>query len=104
MNGEDQTAATEEPGAQDNLLSLDPNDPKFEFAADWQDGEEYNIKNLRVRQISPGQFEPVSGEAGEPVNDAESTDEDTAETGAAAAPGANGRNPAIREAIARRYK
>lgn len=104
MNGEDQTQSTEEPGAQDNRLSLDPNDPTFEFAANWEDGKEYNV-NLRVRQISPGEFEPISGEEGEPAEgEAEQGADDTAETGAAAAPGANARNPAIREAIARRYK
>lgn len=93
----------DEPGAQDNRLSLDPNDPKFAFAADWQDGQEYNV-NLKVRQISPGELEVIEGTEGEPVEgaDTETPAEDQAEPGEEA-PMANGRTPAIQEAIARRY-
>ena len=92
----------EEPGAQDNRLSLDPNDPKFAFAADWEDGKEYNV-NLKVRQISPGEFETIEGTEGDPVEgEAESTAEDSTET-SEEPPTANGRTPAIQEAIARRY-
>ena len=101
MNGQEQDPNAEEAGAEDNLLHLDPNDPTFEFASEWKDDQEYNV-NLKVRQISPGEFEVISGEEGDAV-EGETKDEGAAETGEEAAPGANGRNPAIREAIARRY-
>lgn len=105
MNGQEQDPNAEEAGAEDNLLHLDPNDPTFEFASEWKDDQEYNV-NLKVRQISPGEFEVISGEEGDAVEgEGENAGGggDSAETGEAAAPGANGRNPAIREAIARRY-
>lgn len=44
-----------EPGAVDNRLSLIPN----EFGVDgWEDGKTYEI-SLKVRQISPGEFEVI---------------------------------------------
>ena len=51
----------------DNRLSLDPNDERFAFASEWRDGAEYSVE-LRVRQISPGEFEVVSGEGEEPAD------------------------------------
>ena len=48
-----------DPGAEDNRLSLDPNNPDWKEAiADWEDGEEYTV-TARVRQISPGEFEVI---------------------------------------------
>lgn len=51
-----------EPGASDNLLSLNPKD--FPVIADWKDGETYDLTDLegaQLRQISPGEFEVVPG-------------------------------------------
>jgi hypothetical protein len=50
---------SDEPGAYDNRLSLDPNDDRWPFVLDWEDGEEYTV-TLRIRQISPGEFEVLS--------------------------------------------
>lgn len=50
-----------EPRASNNRLSIDPNDPAFAFAQDWEDGMDYTVE-LRVTQTSPGEFEVVSGE------------------------------------------
>src|ERR1035437_6692974 len=58
-------SASEEAGAQDNLLELNPGDENFAFAKDWEDGKEYVIKEMRVRQVSPGKFTPLSAEGGE---------------------------------------
>jgi hypothetical protein len=53
----DGAAQVKDPGAEDNLLSLDPNDPNWaEEIAEWEDGQEYDL-DVKVRQISPGQFE-----------------------------------------------
>lgn len=47
-----------EPGATDNRLSLNPS--QFEGMEDWQDGETYNLKDVRIKQISQGEFEVIS--------------------------------------------
>ena len=45
-----------DPGAEDNRLSLDPNNPDWKEAiADWEDGQEYTL-TVKVNQISPGEF------------------------------------------------
>lgn len=44
-----------EPGAVDNRLSLVPKEFGVE---DWEDGKTYDIA-LKVRQISPGEFEVI---------------------------------------------
>lgn len=64
-------ASTDDARSQDNLLELNPNDENFAFALDWEDGKEYIITSMRVRQVSPGKFTPLSAESGE-----EATDED----------------------------
>lgn len=48
--------AKEEPGASENRMSFDPNDPAFDFAKDWQDGNTYRM-TVEVTQVSPGEFE-----------------------------------------------
>lgn len=51
-----------EPGASDNLLSLNLKD--FPMIKDWEDGETYELSDLegaQLRQISPGEFEVVPG-------------------------------------------
>jgi hypothetical protein len=51
-----------EPGASDNLLSLNIKD--FPVIKDWEDGETYELSDLegaQLRQISPGEFEVVPG-------------------------------------------
>lgn len=67
-----------EPGAVDNRLSLDPSDKRFAFAADWEDGARYTV-TLVVDQISPGEFEVVSGsgeaQEGAPAEEAEGEEE-----------------------------
>lgn len=59
-----------DPGAVDNRLSLDPNDPRWKKTlAGWEDGERYPIViggiKLEMDQMSPGEFEIVGGEAEE---------------------------------------
>ena len=74
-------SARDEAGSQDNLLELNPNDENFAFAKDWEDGKEYVITNMRVRQVSAGKFTPLSAESGESAeNEGEMPDE--GETGA----------------------
>jgi len=51
----------DEPGAYDNRLSLDPHDERWPFVLQWEDGEEYTL-SIRVRQISPGEFEVLGAE------------------------------------------
>jgi hypothetical protein len=58
-----------EPGASDNRLTLDPNDTAFDFTKEWSDGEDYVLKNVRVRQLSSGEFEVLSAEEGDDAED-----------------------------------
>lgn len=56
-----------DPGAVDNRLSLDPNDPRWKkMLAKWEDGGRYPIKigswSGEIDQLSPGEFEIVVGE------------------------------------------
>lgn len=46
-------------GSVDNRLTINPNDKRWTFAADWADGNDYTVK-VKLRQISPGEFEVVS--------------------------------------------
>lgn len=60
-------AATQEPAAQDNRLTINPNDPEFEVAKEWEDGKQYRITAL-VTQASPGEFTVDAIESGEPAD------------------------------------
>ena len=72
-NGADPVIAgspTDEAGATDNLLTLNPNDPNFkDIVGDWQDNEEYVFEKLRVQQISPGNYRVVSAEGADEATD-----------------------------------
>lgn len=59
-------APTQEPAAQDNRLTFNPNDPEFEVAKEWEDGKQYRITAL-VTQASPGEFTVDAIESGEPA-------------------------------------
>ncbi len=66
-----------DPGAVDNRLSLDPNDPRWKNKlSEWEDGERYPINiggvKLEMEQMSPGEFEIVGGEAEEETDEEES--------------------------------
>lgn len=63
--GNDQSYTDEnEAGAQDNLLSLNPNDEKWkDTVSAWEDGKEYKGVIVDLRQISPGEFEVTKLEA-----------------------------------------
>jgi hypothetical protein len=54
-----------ESGALDNVLTLNPNDPRWPAVLEWKDDATYTFTNVKVRQVSPGQFEVVSAEVGE---------------------------------------
>lgn len=47
-------------GEIDNRLSLDPNDDRWPQVLDWEDGMEYTLSNVRLRQVSAGEFEVMS--------------------------------------------
>lgn len=73
---ESRSAEGVDPGAVDNRLSLDPNDPRWKKTlASWEDGERYPITiggiKLEMDQISPGEFEIVGGEAEEETEEDE---------------------------------
>lgn len=51
-----------ESGALDNVLTLNPNDNRWPEVLEWKDDATYAFKNVRVRQVSPGQFEVLSAE------------------------------------------
>lgn len=56
-------------GAVDNRLSLTVADhPEI---AEWEDGQTYVFREVRVQQISPGEFEVLETGAGEPAEGAE---------------------------------
>jgi len=55
-----------ESGALDNVLTLNPNDPRFEpTVKNWKDDGVYQITGGRIRQVSPGQFEVIDLKFGE---------------------------------------
>lgn len=81
-NGTDGGASPEnidEPGAVDNRLTITPSD--FPVTESWEDGGIYSLSQLgadvKIRQISPGEFEVLPGMA-EPSEGAE---EETGEEG-----------------------
>lgn len=54
----------DEPGSQDNRLTLRPTD--FPMTEDWKDGETYSLSELgdaKIRQISAGEFEVIPAAA-----------------------------------------
>jgi len=70
-----------DPGAVDNRLSLDPGDPRWsKTIKGWEDGTDYTLK-LKLRQMSPGEFEVVGldGAESESESDAADVEEDKAE-------------------------
>lgn len=68
---------TPDPGAVDNRLSLDPGDPRWaKQIKDWEDGTDYTLK-VKLRQISPGEFEVVG--LGEVEDEAADVAEDKTE-------------------------
>lgn len=72
--GNDQSYTDEnEAGAQDNLLSVNPNDPEWkDELATWKDDTEYPIPTGTMRQISPGEFAIVKAKfKAAPVEEAE---------------------------------
>jgi len=76
--------AIDEPGAVENRLSLDPtNDAWADTIGNWDDGEEYTVE-VKVRQISPGEFEVL-----------EATPKEEAEEEEQPAPKKRYSNPAI---------
>lgn len=55
---------SQEVGALDNRLILDPSDDRWATSVgSWTDGEEYTFSEVKVRQISPGKFEVISATA-----------------------------------------
>lgn len=102
-----------EPGASDNRLSLSVNDEAFAFTQQWEDGKDYDIK-LRVTQLSPGEFEVISGESEDSEEDeagegmgqmsrrgAMGTAGDSADMESESSAGGDGyRNPAIAKLMA----
>lgn len=100
----------DEAGAQDNLLSVNPNDPKWKDSVGaWEDDKEYAITGT-VRQISPGEFEvieldgkPVEAEAETPAEDAGGGADEGAADQAPPEPPMS-KNPAVDAALRRRYK
>jgi hypothetical protein len=64
-------ASTEEPGAVDNRLSLDPSADEFKgYVDEWEDGQEYVI-TLKATQISPGELTVTEIQDAKPAGDAE---------------------------------
>lgn len=55
----------EEPGTENNLLNVDPNDAKFgDVVRDWRDGNYYRM-TVVAQQISPGVFRVFDIPSGE---------------------------------------
>lgn len=53
--------ATSAADGSDNHLRLNPNDPQWQDdLMNWEDGNTYIFKEVKVRQISPGEFEVVA--------------------------------------------
>lgn len=92
----------QEAGEQDNLLTLDTNDPRWkETIANWEDGGEYTITKGVIRQIEPGQYTLVSATfGGPPEEEAPTTEAETeGETGMGGMMGGAKRNPALAEVL-----
>lgn len=77
MDGGDVMMNQDEPGAVDNRLSLSP--AEFEVIQEWKDGETYSLSQLgrdvKLRQISPGEFEVIPGIIESAVSDESDDDE-----------------------------
>lgn len=73
---------SDEAGAVDNRLSLNPNEePWASKIKNWKDGERYKLSDLGnadILQISPGEFEVVKGEDSEVAGAKEPTGDDAA--------------------------
>lgn len=95
-------ATADDPGAYDNRMSLNPNDPKYKSTlAEWEDNQTYTFERVTVRQISPGEFQVISATPGEPASPSEgqaaTETEPPADEGAEEAGGGEGENPAMRK-------
>ncbi len=93
-------------GGVENRLSLNPNDERWaEALASWEDGEEYEL-TVRVKQVSPGEFEVIDAspeEATEAPPEAEEEMEGEEVVPQATAPPRKGiANPAVQAALAKR--
>jgi hypothetical protein len=78
----DETQVTEA-GEVDNRLSLDPNDDRWPAVAEWEDSKEYTL-TVKVRQLSPGEFEVLEAEPSEaetPEPEEAAAEEEDAEEG-----------------------
>lgn len=97
MNQTTGEGATEDAGAIENRLTLNPDD--FPVTQDWEDGETYKLSDLggdtEIRQISPGEFEVMASEP-------ETAEEDQSEGGEEEAPAPRKKaysNPAVENLI-----
>lgn len=50
----------DEPGGNENRLHLNPNDTRWPAVLEWADDQTYTFKSVKVRQVSPGEFEVLS--------------------------------------------
>lgn len=64
-----------ESGALDNVLTLNPNDERWPAVLQWKDDQTYTFTNVKVRQVSPGQFEVISAETGPEENEGAAEDQ-----------------------------
>ena len=88
---------TDQAGELDNRLSLSVGD--FPVIEDWEDGKSY-IVTMEIKQVSPGEFEPVTMISSKAKSDEEEAP--SAEKGAKEADGANvptSSNPAVQRQI-----
>lgn len=90
-----------EPGAVENRLSLNPSDDKWPEVANWEDGETYIFTNVKVRQISAGEFEVLEATPGGEQEENPGADESGVAEEAEAPSGGVGNegqypNPAVR--------
>jgi len=88
----------DEPGQEDNRLSLDPNDPRWKKLLDeWNDGETYSV-NVQIEQISPGEFRVTALKEGGGSEESETPPEkDTAEESSESA--MQSKNPAVQSML-----
>ncbi len=113
MNGSQQQtySDTDESGAQDNLLSLNPNDPRWQkVVGDWEDDKSYKNVVVDLRQISPGEYEVtrlkaagVPAEEETPAEDASEPGEETDQGTTEAEPAMMSKNPAMDNYLKRKY-
>lgn len=67
--------ASDEVGATDNRLALNPNEFLDGEMADWEDGKDYVLTGVRVRQVSPGEFTVTGIESGTLATASETAEE-----------------------------